>query len=385
MKRITILLLLSILFYFASAQQEKEFVVRGTLRNVEDGIVFYLMKEYGNVGVQVTSDTLKNGKFSLKWKIVDGTEKFSLFTKSRENGFPRMSLSLWVKSNSLIEVIGNDKWIYTWEVKNDVPEQIEQRWFINANRTDWNEFQHLTVKYATLPKKQIKTSEEKMMADSLNRLIQIVRKRIALNEIKLFKQKPIETDAGMDALSFAASVMTEEKDSSRISELKEIYNQLPIYQKKSREGCEINAVLYPSKRVKEGDWMSDGVLFDLNDNKQELSDYKGKYLLLDFWSNGCGACISSFPKLKEIHEKQKDRLTIIGINMDDTSLWKKMNQSYNITWINLNDKKGISGLATKYGLKMMPLYVFVSPEGKILFSTSYWDELVKNMVYYVKF
>jgi len=34
---------------------------------------------------------------------------------------------------------------------------------------------------------------------------------------------------------------------------------------------------------------------------------------------------------------------------------------------------------------MMPLYVFVSPEGKILFSTSYWDELVKNMVYYVKF
>jgi len=130
--------------------------------------------------------------------------------------------------------------------------------------------------------------------------------------------------------------------------------------------------------------MVDGDLFDLDGNKHNLAEYNGKYILLDFWNSGCSACIMEFPELAKIYEKQKDKLSIIGINMNTLAAWKIGNQFAKITWTNLNDRKEYAGLATKYKLKATPHYVFISPEGKILFTTSYWEELVKNMAEYIK-
>ena len=47
----------------------------------------------------------------------------------------------------------------------------------------------------------------------------------------------------------------------------------------------------PSVTVKEGDEMADTDLYDLQGNIHHLADYKGKYLLVDFWSRGCGPCM----------------------------------------------------------------------------------------------
>ena len=130
--------------------------------------------------------------------------------------------------------------------------------------------------------------------------------------------------------------------------------------------------------------MVDGDLFDINGNKHNLAEYKGKYILLDFWLVGCAACHYGIAELAKIYEKQKDKLNIVGINMNGLAAWKIGNQILTITWANLSDKKETAGLATKYGMKAYPHYVFTSPEGKILFTTSYWEVLVKNMAQYIK-
>lgn len=385
MKRIISSLLSVVLSLCVFAQGEKEFVVKGTLKHVEDGTVLLLMKAEGNVGMQVSSDTVRNGKFTLKWKIVDGTEKYSLSPGPKESGFPPMGLDIWAKSGSVIEVTGNGKWIYTWDVKSNIPEQIEQSWFVKENTANWNELQRLLVENETLAMGNMKASEKKDLTDSLNGLTQTILKKIALNNVELLKQKPITTIAGMEVLDIAVSVIKGENDTAKLTELKHLYNQLSKYQKESSKGNHIYSNLYPSKIVKAGDMMADGDLFDLNGNKHNLAEYKGKYILLDFWTVGCAACLEALPKLTEIYEKQKDKLNIVSINMNAPSMWKMRNKFNRMTWTNINDKKEYSGLATKYGLKSTPLYVFVSPEGIILFSTSYWEELVKKMAEYVKY
>lgn len=384
MKKLIISLPLIFLSFCAFAQEEKEFVVNGTLRNVEDGTELILIKMEGTFGMEVSSDTVNKGIFKLKWKAAERTEEFSLIRGPKTKGFPSMALKIWAKSGSLIDITGNDKLIYTWKVKSNIPEQIEQSRFINANRKEWDGYQYINVKYANLPKRDTWKSEEKIMADSLNRSMQIIHKRIALINIELLKHNPARTVAGMEVLKEAVSVMKEENDTSKLLELKQLYNKLDKHQKESIEGTQIHAMLYPYKIVREGDLIADGDLFDLNDRIHHLYDYKGKYILLDFWSNGCGACVTAFPKLKEIHEKQKNKLTVISINVDVPSLWKKRNDSHKIIWINLNDKKEFSGITTKYDLRMIPLYVFVSPEGKIIFTTSYWDELERKIGEYIK-
>src|SRR5688572_28011993 len=44
---------------------------------------------------------------------------------------------------------------------------------------------------------------------------------------------------------------------------------------------------------------------DRNGKYRQLSDYKGKYVLLDFWARACQGCIEGLPKLKAAYDKYR--------------------------------------------------------------------------------
>ena len=51
-----------------------------------------------------------------------------------------------------------------------------------------------------------------------------------------------------------------------------------------------------------------------------VSDYKGRVLVLDFWATWCGPCKMAIPHLIELQEKYRDQgLTVIGITYDDNA------------------------------------------------------------------
>jgi len=56
---------------------------------------------------------------------------------------------------------------------------------------------------------------------------------------------------------------------------------------------------------------------DFNGRPRKLSDFSGKYLLLDFWGSWCGPCLGEFPTLKRIREQFKDRgFEILGLDYE---------------------------------------------------------------------
>ncbi|HTT20847.1 MAG TPA: TlpA disulfide reductase family protein [Candidatus Sulfotelmatobacter sp.] len=56
---------------------------------------------------------------------------------------------------------------------------------------------------------------------------------------------------------------------------------------------------------------------DLNGKELSLETYKGKVVLLNFWATWCGPCRAEIPSLIQIQEAYKDRLQIIGMDVDD--------------------------------------------------------------------
>jgi thiol-disulfide isomerase/thioredoxin len=48
-----------------------------------------------------------------------------------------------------------------------------------------------------------------------------------------------------------------------------------------------------------------------------LKDFRGKWLLLDFWNNGCSSCIASFPHVNEIQKTLGDRIQVIMVAIQD--------------------------------------------------------------------
>jgi thiol-disulfide isomerase/thioredoxin len=83
------------------------------------------------------------------------------------------------------------------------------------------------------------------------------------------------------------------------------------------------ANLFPPTIVKIGDTMADMPLLDTQMAIHTLAEYKGmgKYLLLDFGFINCGSCMEAIPETKVLYDSLINKLTIIGINVDETAYW----------------------------------------------------------------
>jgi len=122
--------------------------------------------------------------------------------------------------------------------------------------------------------------------------------------------------------------------------------------------------------------------FILPDNKGHnvsLSDFKGKFVFIDFWFTGCGPCKVDIPYLKQILDDYKDRnIVFISISVDKKkSDWEKMliegyiedNKQVlfeeKTNWIHLHDPQ-IREVAKNYLVSGYPTYTLIDPDGKFV-------------------
>lgn len=100
-------------------------------------------------------------------------------------------------------------------------------------------------------------------------------------------------------------------------------------------------------------------------NTASRADFKGKWLFLDFWFQGCMTCIQSFPSVNAHHKKYKDRLTWMLVGLNDMR-FKNTQQFYE----KLSAKQGLempsaydSVLAKQWNIYSMPHIFIIDPEG----------------------
>lgn len=106
-------------------------------------------------------------------------------------------------------------------------------------------------------------------------------------------------------------------------------------------------------------------LKDLQGKDVSLSEFRGKWVILDFWGSWCGWCIKGMPRLKEAYKEYAGKVEIIGIDCNETEqAWRDGVAKYELPWVNLYNPKD-SGLLEQYLVEGFPTKVIISPEGKI--------------------
>lgn len=283
-----------------------------------------------------------------------------------------MGLSLWAKEGSHIRLTGEDMNIYTWQVESEMPQQKIWQLFVNDSRDLWNHNQENRMEHMRLMRKYPRKPDDKevlakvvALRDSLEKVENDLDIRIDSNVIARMKQLPIE-EVWMDKLKSLAIGVRYTKGYPYRKEVEELYARLTDEQRKTPEALDIRAYLFPAQTVATQEQAADGDLFDLQGNVHRLSDFKGKAVLIDFWSRGCGPCLKALPEMKEISQKYKDRLEVVSISIDDKTNWEIASRHHAISWWNLNDLKGNHGLYAKYSAGSIPRYVFLSPEGEVV-------------------
>jgi peroxiredoxin len=106
-------------------------------------------------------------------------------------------------------------------------------------------------------------------------------------------------------------------------------------------------------------------LADLNGQKLDLSTYRGKIVLLDFWATWCGPCRSEIPRFVDLQNKYRDRgLQIVGISLDDDP--KPTRAFYQQFKMNYPVAIGDANLAERYGGMLgLPVNFVIDREGRI--------------------
>lgn len=143
----------------------------------------------------------------------------------------------------------------------------------------------------------------------------------------------------------------------------------PIYPLLEKKMTQAQIAMEKERKLQEmqsGDFDAPAfTLVDLDGKNVSLSDFRGKWVILDFWGSWCGWCIKGFPELKEIYAKYPDKLVIVGIdNRDSVEDWKAAVAKHQLPWVNLYNPQE-STLTKEYGVSGFPTKIIVNPEGKI--------------------
>lgn len=116
-----------------------------------------------------------------------------------------------------------------------------------------------------------------------------------------------------------------------------------------------------------------------------LSSTRGQYVLLDFWASWCVPCRNSIPHWKEIYAEYSDRgLEIVAVTNDSKwSDWLQALKEEQMPWIQVTDDFPVermpARIATLYKVPVLPSYVLLDPEGRIVLYRASKDEITAEI------
>lgn len=314
--------LTAILFVLISVNclsQTKSFKIKGTVTNDYEGYI------YLSYGEKKDSAIVQNKAF-----VFEGKVNFPIESRLHiKNGLSTDNLYL---ENSLmkIEVTINGTVTYINTIKGNKTKKIE----------------------ADLKKYFQKTASEPEFASKLyNKLDSI------------FIENPRNQFCGMVLSDIAMDpILTFDQVSSLLSKLDQtVQNKATIES--------LKASLAKLKNIKIGTKLKPFELPDTNENQINISDFKNKILLVEFWASWCAPCRQSNPELRKIYDSYKHMgFEIFGVSIDsDKNAWLKAIEKDGLSWVNTIAKEGCNNKVMKsLGIQYVPSNYLIDKNGNIL-------------------
>lgn len=323
-------------------------VISGQGKALLEEVIVRLYKFEEGVGDLVAADTIENGQFRFEIPVEEGLTIYSLMIDY--HAFPFMKHNLYLTTGATVEIDAVDNYMFTWPVKSNVPEQAEYELFIHNSKDLWKERQTVNIEFY---KKRNNSATQTM--DSLSRLIR-------LRDLELLKTRPVGTVWLGQALDFART-----SDHLKIDNeyLKSMYSTLDDSLKNTPEGRALYGHLYPESHIEVGDKFPDIGFRDIDGNVHQLSEFEGKWCLVDLWNSACEPCIRALPELREIKKKYPETLELISLSVDPENIWRKASEELYLNGNNWNEGKVDYGIFNRLGTNTYPTFLVIAPDGTI--------------------
>jgi peroxiredoxin len=150
-----------------------------------------------------------------------------------------------------------------------------------------------------------------------------------------------------------------------------VFNKFSAELKATGLGERIAIAIQGAKKSQVGTMASDFTQNNPEGKPVKLSDFKGKYVLVDFWASWCGPCRQENPNVVKAYNRFKDKnFTVLGVSLDKPGgkdAWVQAIKDDGLTWSHVSDLNYFDNAASKmYGIQAIPFNFLLDPTGKII-------------------
>ncbi|WP_285008986.1 TlpA disulfide reductase family protein [Pedobacter faecalis] len=208
------------------------------------------------------------------------------------------------------------------------------------------------------------TAEQKK--DTL--FVKVLDKKV--NEMQASRQTKIIEFARKNPKSyFAMYNLMEASYGTKPGVILEVFNNMSEKLRLSYDGQTLYKLMTADKVTALGATAPNFTQKDVDGKPVSLSDYRGKYVLVEFWASWCSPCRAESPNLIKQYAAYKDKgFEILGVSVDsDKAKWMDAIKKDGLTWTQVSDLKGWENDVRKiYGVTQVPANFLIDPTGKII-------------------
>ncbi|MBE7172566.1 MAG: AhpC/TSA family protein [Williamsia sp.] len=374
MKYLTCLFVISVLTSSAFAQtkgKRGEFVFQGKIIGLDTGYI-YLAYTDTSGKYRLDSCFLHHGGFQLKGYINEPSlARFYGKIRSRDIDDPNF-VELFIEPTSMQGVFKVDDF---------------KRGKVTGSKTQI-EYSIYHASYDSLDNKWQQMFVELDKARAENDTVKT--EKIYNEKMPVYRKQSDDLDYGFlrkfpDSY-VSANILFYKTQILPVASLKTLYESLSKTVQNSYDGQRIKGFIQKAEKVAIGMPAPEFIELDLNEKTFSLKDFRGKYVLLDFWASWCIPCRAEHPYLKQAYSKFQDKgFTIISFSLDkleDKDAWIDAIAKDDLPWIQACDFKGWSGkVVNEYNLfgKGIPANFLISPQGKIIARDLRGDRVEKTL------